>query len=100
MTSANKSLLNGLDSTDICKIIRQCQKSGIKRLDLGNGFKVELGDVAEIDNSLVEEEVIEDTYDNNESEAAEEIDDAMAELMILDPEAYEELQTTGEINNA
>lgn len=88
-----------LSSADICKIIRQCERSGVSSLTI-EGLDIKLGEAvkkpipfprpapepAELPKAAEHEEIKKDAFDKDEI-----LEQEAAELMVTDPEAYEAL---------
>ncbi len=99
---------NGLTFTELSEIIKIAGESGVKRLRLAElvDIEFELSEYKEVqvpyytDRLNVDTlETITETGHNEEDrkDSAQDFDDSVAELMITDPVAYEELQTKGDI---
>ena len=102
--STRQNLRNGLSFTELAEIIKIAGESGVKRLSIADMVTIdyELPEPTTMYETIPEQDVletIEEIAHNEEDrkDSAIDMDESIAELMLTDPEAYEDLQTKGDI---
>lgn len=97
---------NSLTSSGICKIIRACAQSGVRRLSY-EGMEVEFfsseKDIVEPEAGQVMpiSEILPDEYKGSFQEESEtlQLEDELDHLLVSNPSAYEELVAHGELDD-
>lgn len=109
----------GLDlftSNDICKIIKECAKSGVSELKLGDFINVQFDHKAHLDESALPEKAIQDkprvfppTEPHLEAEIeetaliqdkSERINDELDEMLLSNPAEFEDMMANRELEDA